>query len=149
MHPFSLPAGMKRRLGVATMLVCEPELLIVDEPTYGQDKQMTHRLMATMEGIREKGVGIVMITHDMRLVQEYATRVMVMSEGRAIYDGESARLFASAALLDEANLRPTLLQEMLPIYEAEGGRVEGRISSSEDFLAALAPSLRERQRSPA
>jgi energy-coupling factor transporter ATP-binding protein EcfA2 len=148
-HPFSLPAGMKRRLGVATMLVCEPELLIVDEPTYGQDKDMTHRLLSTMESIRGRGVGIVMITHDMRLVQEYATRVMVMSEGAAIYDGDPARLFASADLLEEANLRPTLLQEMLALHEAQGGRVAGTISRSEDFLEALASYAREKERKPA
>jgi energy-coupling factor transport system ATP-binding protein len=147
-HPFSLPAGMKRRLGVATMLVCEPEVLIVDEPTYGQDKDMTHRLLATMESIRARGVGIVMITHDMRLVQEYATRVMVMSEGRAIYDGDPGRLFASADLLGEANLRPTLLQEMLAIYEAEGGRVIGSISNAQDFLEALKPFPQEKGRKP-
>jgi len=148
-HPFSLPAGMKRRLGVATMLVCEPELLIVDEPTYGQDKDMTHRLMSTMESIRERGVGIVMITHDMRLVQEYATRVMVMSEGRVTYDGDPARLFASAGLLEEANLRPTLLQEMLADYEAGGGRVTGTINRSEDFLEALSAGARMKGRNPA
>jgi energy-coupling factor transport system ATP-binding protein len=141
-HPFSLSAGMKRRLGVATMLVCEPEALIVDEPTYGQDKGMTHTLLATMEEIRARGVGIVMITHDMRLVQEYATRVMVMSEGRAIYDGDPSRLFASTELLEEANLMPTLLQEMLALYEEGGGRVVGSVCGTEGFLAALERSSR-------
>lgn len=136
-HPFSLPAGMKRRLGVATMLVCEPEVLVVDEPTYGQDKEMTRKLLSTMERIRSRGVGVVMITHDMRLVQEYATRAMVMSRGRAIYDGDPARLFESPALLEEANLRPTLLQETLAAYEAGGGKVLGSIRSSEEFLEAL------------
>lgn len=136
-HPFSLPAGMKRRLGVATMLVCEPEVLVVDEPTYGQDKEMTRLLLSKMEAIRSRGVGVVMITHDMRLVQEYATRAMVMSGGRAIYDGDPARLFESPDLLEEANLRPTLLQEILAAYEAEGGAVTGSIRNSDDFLAAI------------
>jgi energy-coupling factor transport system ATP-binding protein len=145
-HPFSLPAGMKRRLGVATMLVCKPEVLVVDEPTYGQDKEMTRMLLSAMEEIRSRGVGIVMITHDMRLVQEYATRAMVMSRGRAIYDGDPARLFESAELLEEANLRPTLLQEMLAAYEAGGGRVLGSIRNSEEFLEALAESSRDRER---
>jgi energy-coupling factor transport system ATP-binding protein len=95
LHPFSLSAGMKRRLGVATMLVCQPRILLVDEPTYGQDKQMTHTLMALMEEIRARGVTIVMITHDMRLVQEYAERVIVMSDGNILFDGDPAGLFSS------------------------------------------------------
>ncbi len=88
-HPFALSAGLKRRLGVATMLVGEPEVLLVDEPTYGQDRAMTHQLMARMQQIRDQGVAVVMITHDMRLVQEYAERVIVMSEGLVQYDGSS------------------------------------------------------------
>jgi energy-coupling factor transport system ATP-binding protein len=78
-HPFALSAGLKRRLGVATMLVGKTRVLVVDEPTYGQDKQMTGTLMALMEQVRGEGVAVVMITHDMRLVEEYAQRVVVMS----------------------------------------------------------------------
>ena len=137
LHPFALSAGMKRRLGVATMLVCQPRILLVDEPTYGQDKQMTHTLMALMEEIRARGVTIVMITHDMRLVQEYAERVIVMSEGSILFDGDPAGLFSSEEILLSASLRPTLLQEMLKQYETGGGCVRCAVRTTEDFLKAL------------
>jgi energy-coupling factor transport system ATP-binding protein len=137
LHPFSLSAGMKRRLGVATMLVCQPRILLVDEPTYGQDKQMTHTLMALMEEIRARGVTIVMITHDMRLVQEYAERVIVMSDGNILFDGDPAGLFSSDEILLSASLRPTLLQEMLKEYETGGGCVRCAMRTTEDFLTAL------------
>jgi energy-coupling factor transport system ATP-binding protein len=137
LHPFSLSAGMKRRLGVATMLVCQPRILLVDEPTYGQDKQMTHTLMALMEEIRARGVTIVMITHDMRLVQEYAERVIVMSDGNILFDGDPAGLFSSDEILLSASLRPTLLQEMLKEYETGGGCVRCAVRTTEDFLNAL------------
>jgi energy-coupling factor transport system ATP-binding protein len=136
-HPFALSAGMKRRLGLATMLVCRPEVLLVDEPTYGQDKEMTRTLMAIMEEIRAQGVGVVMITHDMRLVQEYAQRVMVMADGQALYSGDPAYLFNSEELLRSANLRPTLLQDLLAAYEAQSGRVCCPIRNPQDFLNAL------------
>ena len=136
-HPFALSAGLKRRLGVATMLVARPQVLLVDEPTYGQDKQMTHTLMALMEAIRAQGVTVVIITHDMRLVQEYTRRVIVMSEGLILYDGSPAGLFASDEMLLSASLRPTLLQELLRAYEAGGGRIEGEIRTTEDFLSAI------------
>jgi energy-coupling factor transporter ATP-binding protein EcfA2 len=136
-HPFALSAGMKRRLGVATMLVCRPQVLLVDEPTYGQDKEMTRTLMAIMEEIRKEGVSVVMITHDMRLVQEYAQRVLVMVDGGVVYSGDPASLFASAAILRSANLRPTLLQDLLAAYETRGGRVGCPIRNPANFLDAL------------
>jgi energy-coupling factor transport system ATP-binding protein len=136
-HPFALSAGMKRRLGVATMLVSRPQVLVVDEPTYGQDKQMTETLMIQMEAIRAQGIAVVMITHDMRLVQEYAARVVVMSEGLIHYDGSPSALFHLDAVLAKANLRPTILLELQQALEARGVCIEGDIRTTADFLQAL------------
>ena len=136
-HPFALSAGKKRRLGVATMLVGKPEILILDEPTYGQDKQMTQTLMDLMEEIRAQGVTIVMISHDMRLVQEYADRVIVLNEGEKLFDGSAGELFAQDELVARANLRPTLLEEMLHTYITSGGTIEGQIHNSQDMIKAL------------
>ena len=137
-HPFSLSAGLKRRLGVATMLVCEPKVLLVDEPTYGQDKQMTKTLMELMEGIRRRGIAVVMITHDMRLVQEYAQRVVVMSDGHVLFDGPAAGLFERGALLQQANLRPTMLHELLTELRSRGVRITGEVHNTSDFIGAIA-----------
>ena len=112
-HPFALSAGLKRRLGVATMLVGNPKVLLVDEPTYGQDKHMTSTLMELMETIRSRGIALVMITHDMRLVQEYAERVVVMSNGQILYDGQFSGVFDQRELLQKANLRPTILHDLV------------------------------------
>lgn len=136
-HPFALSAGKKRRLGVATMLVSHPKVLLVDEPTYGQDKEMTQTLMQLMERIRAQGVTVVMITHDMRLVQEFASRVLVMAEGKILYEGDPAQLFDNKELLHAANLRPTLLQELLKEYQDRGGQVDCLIRNTDQFLEAL------------
>lgn len=112
-HPFALSAGLKRRLGVATMLAGDPQLLLVDEPTYGQDKEMTHTLMSLMQDVHARGVAVVMITHDMRLVQRYGQRVVVMSDGRIIYDGPASGLFDREEVLAQANLRRTILHELI------------------------------------
>jgi energy-coupling factor transport system ATP-binding protein len=121
------------------MLVGNPQVLIVDEPTYGQDARMTRTLMAVLDEFRSKGVSIVMITHDMRLVQEYADRVVVLNEGRIRYDGEPAQLFDRGDLLAQARLRPTILQDLLSLYQAGGGVVEGSFRKTGDFIAALEP----------
>jgi energy-coupling factor transport system ATP-binding protein len=139
-HPFSLSAGMKRRLGVATMLVCDPQVLLVDEPTYGQDKGMTTTLMSIMNEIRVRGIAVVMITHDMRLVQEYAHRVVVMNEGQVLYDGLPAGLFECEPILTTANLRPTLLHQLLKKIQDRGYSVSGDFHTTTDLLHALQTS---------
>jgi len=141
-HPFALSAGKKRRLGVATMLVSHPKVLLVDEPTYGQDKEMTQTLMQLMERIRAQGVTVVMITHDMRLVQEFASRVLVMAEGKILYEGDPAKLFDNEELLHAANLRPTLLQDLLKEYQDRGGQIDCLIRNTDQFLEALNYTLK-------
>lgn len=136
-HPFSLSAGMKRRLGVACMLVTRPAVLVVDEPTYGQDKQMTENLMQLMEEIRSEGIAVVMITHDMRLVQEYAQRIIVMSEGQILYEGQPQGLFQREELLAKANLRPTVLHELVQQLTEQGVTLSDNIRTTDDFLKAL------------
>ena len=136
-HPFSLSAGLKRRLGVATMLGGNPDVLLVDEPTYGQDKEMTHTLMALMHKIREQGVAVVMITHDMRLVQEYAERVVVMSGGRILFDGASAGLFEQEDVLTQANLRRTILHALINAMEKQGVHLQQKVRCTADLVEIL------------
>lgn len=103
--PFSLSLGERRRLSVATMLVLEPKLLVLDEPTIGQDHERAQQLMRLMARLRLRyGTVVLMITHDVRLVAEWAARVIVVSRGRLLFDGAPRDMFADAALLDEAGL---------------------------------------------
>lgn len=74
--PFALSQGQKRRLSVASMLLTNQKILFLDEPTYGQDIENRHELMKDMQKLVEQGITIVMITHDMDLVKQYATRVI-------------------------------------------------------------------------
>jgi energy-coupling factor transport system ATP-binding protein len=103
--PFSLSLGERRRLSVATMLVLEPRLLILDEPTIGQDHERAQQLMGLMVRLRERfATTILMITHDVRLVANWADRVVVLSKGRVAFDGSANALFARDELLAEAGL---------------------------------------------
>ena len=136
-----LSAGKKRRLGVATMLVCHPQVLLVDEPTYGQDKEMTQTLMQLMESIRAQGVTVVMITHDMRLVQEFASRVLVMAEGKSCmrvtrHNYSPPRNYCMPLICD-----PHLLQELLKEYQDRGGQIDCMIRNTDQFLEALTYTL--------
>lgn len=84
--PFVLSQGQKRRLSVASMLLTNQEILFLDEPTYGQDFENRQELMKDMQELVRKGITIVMITHDLSLVKQYATRVVQMEHGQIVKD---------------------------------------------------------------
>jgi energy-coupling factor transport system ATP-binding protein len=74
-HPYHLSLGQKRRLSVATAFVMNPQILLLDEPTFGQDSKNTFRLLELLEKERQKGTIILMVTHDFSIVKNYATKV--------------------------------------------------------------------------
>jgi energy-coupling factor transporter ATP-binding protein EcfA2 len=111
-HPFTLSHGEQRRLSVASMLVLGQRLLLLDEPTFGQDQRNATMLLDKLEGLATAGRAIVAVSHDMRLVAERAHRVLVMVEGTIVFDGPPSRLFGDAALLKHARLAPPPLWEL-------------------------------------
>jgi energy-coupling factor transport system ATP-binding protein len=101
-HPFALSQGQKRRLSVATMLVHEQELLILDEPTFGQDANTAHEIMEILE---EKSGAVMMITHDMELVDQYADTVHVLDAGELIFSGTPESLWENEEIVNRARLK--------------------------------------------
>lgn len=136
-HPFALSAGKKRRLGVAAMMVGSPQVLLVDEPTYGQDKAMTSSLMQLMLKLRDMGITIIMITHSMRLVEEYAERVIVMNEGLKTFDGNPRQLFAQPEIMAQASLAVTTLQTLITQLDLKGKKLPPGVKSVTTFLEAI------------
>ncbi|MEH7272322.1 ABC transporter ATP-binding protein [Neobacillus vireti] len=101
-HPFTLSQGQKRRLSVATMLIHEQELLILDEPTFGQDANTAHEIMEILE---EKVGAVFMITHDMELVDQYADTVHVLDGGELVFSGAPESLWENQEVIDRARLK--------------------------------------------
>lgn len=93
-NPFTLSQGQKRRLSVASMLLTNQKILFLDEPTYGQDFENRQELMKDMQQLVENGITIVMITHDLELVKQYATRVVRIEKGTVVKDMPVADYFA-------------------------------------------------------
>ncbi len=102
--PYSLSHGQKRRLSVAAALVTDPELIILDEPTFGQDRRHTDELMAVLRDLHRRGRTIVVITHDLALVAEYAERAVALAAGRVVFDGPPHALFARPEVLAQCGL---------------------------------------------
>jgi energy-coupling factor transport system ATP-binding protein len=111
-HPYSLSYGEQRRLSVAAMLAVGQQGLFLDEPTFGQDRRNASSLLDELAALVDEGRAIVAITHDMRLVAERAQRSIVMLDGKLIFDGTPAALFADAGLLRRAGLRPPPITEV-------------------------------------
>lgn len=104
-HPFLLSGGQKRRLSVGTALVAGAPVLALDEPTFGQDRARADELLALLRDLNREGTTIVVVTHDMQLVSEYADRMIVLSEGGVIASGPTSELFADEHLIECAGLR--------------------------------------------
>ena len=106
-HPFSLSRGQRQNLAVATALIHSPKLILLDEPTTGQDRRNLSGLLGMLAQLNRRGNTTIMVTHDMDIVAAYATRVIVMANGQIVFDGTPEEVFydhfeALAAL----NLRP-------------------------------------------
>lgn len=104
-NPFLLSHGEKRRLSVATALITEPGILILDEPTFGQDYVRAREIAALMHELNAQGITIVMVTHDLQLIADHAHRVALLSEGRLLEVGPTAEVLLHEALIKDAGLR--------------------------------------------
>ena len=105
-HPFTLSHGEKRRLSVATELILGQQILILDEPTFGQDRRNSDRLMDRLANLNKAGRTIIVISHDLRIVAQYAGRVGAMASGQVIFQGSSETLFDDENLMDRCSLSP-------------------------------------------
>lgn len=127
----ALSYGQKKRVTIASILVMKPRILILDEPTAGQDFYHYTRMMEFISSLREKlGISIIFVTHDMHLALEYTPRSIVLSGGRIIADERTSEVFASEDILTRANLKKTSLYELASL-----SGIEDRASFIETFIA--------------
>lgn len=122
----ALSYGQKKRVTIASILVLEPQIIILDEPTAGQDfMHYTEFMEFLLELNRKNGTTIVMITHDMHLLLEYTERCLVMAEGRVIADAVPASILTNDEIINKASLKRTSLYELA---------VKSGISNSQAFV---------------
>ena len=105
----ALSFGQKKRVTIASILVLKPEIIILDEPTAGQDYKTYTDIMNFLDSLQKQGHTIVMITHDMQLMLEYSDRCLVVVEGKIIADDKPVTILNQKDLLESANLKQTSL----------------------------------------
>lgn len=125
----ALSYGQKKRVTIASILALEPKMIILDEPTAGQDYRRYSEIMEFLKSLNEMGIAIVMITHDMHLMLEYTTRSVVLTGGKKIADATPSEVLGNEALIERANLKKTSLSTLA----AKAG-IEDRIAFIDTFI---------------
>jgi len=117
-HPYSLGMGVRKLVAIASIYAMGPDLIILDEPTTGQDFKGKEVLSQAISMIHERGKTLVFVSHDMRFVAEHAERVVVMTDAEILFEGSLQKLFIMKDLLTKAQLKPPsiteLAQKMVP-----------------------------------
>ena len=104
--PYFLSKGERQRLAIAAVLAMGPQVIIVDEPTTGQDELQSRRIMELLARMNRAGRTVVVITHDMKLVAEYARSVALIRNGEVLAVGPTRRVLADLELMGRAGLEP-------------------------------------------
>ena len=135
-HPRELSRGQRQRLATASVLAMETPVLVLDEPTTGQDFLARRQIMSLAADLHRRGRTIIMVTHDMALVAEYATRVIAMQAGQVLLDAPPRVAFRQADLLATTGLRLPPVLELAAGLRAAGWPVEA-LTLDELYLAVL------------
>ncbi|WP_314147064.1 ABC transporter ATP-binding protein, partial [uncultured Leifsonia sp.] len=116
-HPFLLSGGQKRRLSVGTALIAGAPLLVLDEPTFGQDRARAAELLGMLARLNADGTTVVIVTHDLGLAAEYASHVAIVADGRLAAHGRTADILSDGDLLAANGLRRPALATALSAPE--------------------------------
>ena len=112
-HPFNLSKGERQKLAIASVLALKPKLIIVDEPTTGLDWEGSIKIMNEIRELKKNGHSLIIITHNIRLVAEYAERVIIMNAGKIIRDGNVHEVLPDIRLLEENSLTATQVSKLV------------------------------------
>ena len=105
-HPYRLGYPIRKLVGIASVVAMQPSILVLDEPTTGQDHRTSDAIRTVLQDVRDTGVTIVCVTHDMELVAALADRLVVLRDGRVEADGTARAVFADTATMAATRLRP-------------------------------------------
>ena len=140
--PAMLGVGLRRKVALASVLVSRPPVIILDEPTGGLDPATVAELLSRIDAFQRAGHTVIFITHDMRLVAEWAQRAVVMAEGRILFDGAPRALFQQADVLARAQLLPPPIHRVASALAPYG--MPRDVLTVEEFVDAFMRLYRSR-----
>jgi energy-coupling factor transport system ATP-binding protein len=143
-HPYRVSFPIRKLVGIASIVTMEPSILILDEPSTGQDHQTTHIINDLMRRLREEGTTVVCVSHDMPLLADVVERVIVMKSTRIIADASPREVFADVALMRQTNLQaPQITEIAMETVVPLGGPVALRPQELADDIVARAGSKKK------
>lgn len=123
--PHHLSGGQKKRVAIAGILAMKPEVMVLDEPTAGLDPQGVVDLSILLNELNDEGITIVISTHEVDLVPNYAKKVFVLVDGLLIAEGTPKEIFAKPEILEQANLKVPIVTDLFQQLENEGFDMKG------------------------
>ncbi len=136
--PFDLSGGQKRRVAIAGVLAMKPKVLILDEPTAGLDPKGRDEILELVRQMqRELQMTVILVSHSMEDVANYVDRILVMSKGKIILDGEPAEVFTHREELEEAGLALPQVTYVVQDLQKEGFHLEGSITTVSQAADAI------------
>ena len=123
--PHHLSGGQKKRVAIAGILAMKPEVMVLDEPTAGLDPQGVVNLQKLLRNLNDEGITIIISTHEVDLVPNYAQKVFVLVDGLLIAEGTPREIFAQPEILEQANLKVPIVTELFQDLENEGYDMNG------------------------
>jgi len=135
--PFSLSSGEQRRVAIAGILAFEPNILILDEPTAGLDFDGVCRIKKILLELNEKGVTIVLISHNLELVAEVCKRIIYLKEGKILFDGSKTEFFGQTEKLQEEEIRVPETVELLQSLRKAGFKIRDDLYETEGIIEEL------------
>ena len=137
-EPFSLSRGERQRVALAALLAAEPEILVLDEPTTGLDFRECMQMMDVVRQLNQAGTTVLMVCHDMEVVLDFASRVIVMTDGCVVADGPAHTVFRRKDVLAQAHLLPPQVIQL--------GMTLGGAFSEADTVGQMVRCVREEVR---
>jgi energy-coupling factor transport system ATP-binding protein len=140
--PLELSGGQKRRAAIAGVLAMKPEVLVLDEPTAGLDPRGREEVLTMISELREKtGTTIILISHNMEDIAEYADRIVVMNEGEIVFDGDKQTVFAQKKVLEEIGLAAPEITGIMTALTERGLSVDTKAVTINEGVDSIIDAL--------
>jgi energy-coupling factor transport system ATP-binding protein len=135
-HPFFLTKGLRQRVAIASILAMRPRTIIVDEPTTGQDMRQSMEVMNFLRDLWEKeGHTVIIITHEMPIVAQYAQRTVVLGKGQVLMDASTREVFAEAELLARTFVKPPQITRLAQSLNEYG--ISNNVLTTDEMVTAF------------
>ncbi len=141
--PFNLSGGQKRKAAIAGILAMEPQILVLDEPTAGMDPKGRDEILDLLKQLHEeRKISIILVSHSMEDVANYVSRIIVLDEGKILYDDEPASVFAHVKELEQVGLAPPQVSYVMSALREDGWDVDTSATTIDEAARQILHALK-------